>query len=148
MENRYEALWPRGRKTQAALEYGKRLKEFSGKRIAQVWNDAFRGNALDDCEVEYRLLGRRPAGRKERDIKTTRGDSGYVHKVDIRTRLDAEHDRVRRSDQGVRHGECSSSCRACGSEQRDRAGDLAQRYASRAAGKLRTRPARPRRVTE
>ena len=46
MENRYEALWPRGRKTQGALAYGQRLKDLSGKRIAELWNGAFRGNEI------------------------------------------------------------------------------------------------------
>jgi hypothetical protein len=39
----YEVFWPGGKKTQADIQYGPRLKSLAGKRIAELWNGAFRG---------------------------------------------------------------------------------------------------------
>ncbi len=43
---RYEALWPRGRKTIPDTPLAKRLDTLQGKTVCELWDWAFRGDVL------------------------------------------------------------------------------------------------------
>jgi len=55
----YEAYWPRGELQQRTMELAPRLPDLNGKRIAQIWDELFKGDLVFEM-LEEGLRARYP----------------------------------------------------------------------------------------
>jgi hypothetical protein len=57
---RYETVWPRGRRTTTVTDLAARLDTLAGKTVGQLWDDLFRGDEIFpilERELERRFPG-------------------------------------------------------------------------------------------